>query len=71
MTPQEAAGAPTAGLGESRVGSRQLNAQKDPASLAVLLVCIAQNCCAAFFVSFKACFLTSLGATSQLLDHLF
>lgn len=39
--------------GEQRVAPRQLNIQKDPASMAVLFVCIAQNCCAAFLFPLK------------------
>lgn len=42
--------------GEQRVASRQLSIQKDPASVAALLVCMTQNCCAAFlFPHFLGC----------------
>lgn len=39
--------------GEQRVASRQPNIQKGPASVAVLFVCISQNCCAAFLFPLK------------------
>lgn len=75
VTPQEAAGARTAGLGESRVASRQLNIQKDPASVAVLFVCIAQSCCAAFLFPLKSVSslprVPGVSCLATHMDHLF
>lgn len=69
VTPQEAAGALTVGSGraESCFQAAEYPEGSCLHGSAVYLHCTEVLC--SLFVSFRACFLTSLGATSQLLGH--